>query len=74
MHTKNKKIGGGKDVKSGFLALRFFHPPGHPDKLGVQGLCVTDTDEVVREVTRVSGLNLRKGVNPAKALSHQKWG
>ena len=47
MHAKNKKIGGGKDVKSGFLALRFFHPPGHPDQLGVQGLWVTDTDEVI---------------------------
>eukprot|EP00966_Prymnesium_polylepis_P033340 775610-Prymnesium_polylepis.1 len=44
--TKNRKKAGDRPVKSGFLATGFFHPPNEPDKVGVEGLWVPDSDEL----------------------------
>ena len=43
---KNKKIGGDKDVKSGFFALFYFHPPNAPEQVGVAGVWAPDRDEI----------------------------
>ena len=45
--TKNGKSGDNKNVRSGFLALYFFHPPNEPEKLGVAGVWAPDRDEIL---------------------------